>query len=105
MPPIITPLISLTDAQEMQRKNPRTFSAPTADEIMALRTRAHVKVCAGRERFWVQITAASFIVYDPFRSTFRGRIDNDLVYTTEHGLLCDDIITFEGRHIYSTNVP
>lgn len=102
---IVVPLLPFTDAQEMQRRHPSTFSAPTGDEIKGLRTKSYVKVCAGRERFWVQIIGIAFDDVDPHKTVFRGRVDNDLAFKSEHGLDYNDLITFEGRHIYSTEVP
>ena len=101
-PKTAIPMLPFTDAQEMQRQYPDTFSAPTVDEIRGLNKKACVKVCAGNERFWVLITQISPNEQDPFMTDIHARIDNDLVFTEEHGLKCDDIISFEGRHIYAT---
>lgn len=95
----------LTDAQEMARLHPATFSAPSPDDLSRVKPGDYVKVCSwaknltGRtERFWVEVLAVS-------DSGIVGRIDNDLVFTNLHGLEYDDRIEFEARHIYACAPP
>jgi len=92
----------LTDAQQMREKYPDTFGAPSKEQIADLTEGSCAKMCVGRERFWVKVATIDKADPDPFRWKFKGPIDNDLVFTDEHGLSCDDSIEFEGRHIYDT---
>ena len=116
----------LTDAVERNRSYPASFHIPGEAEIDGLSVGDHVKVCVefGRarivpgtdasraaaaasragtdanvdgERFWVQI---AWTDGKPGRDRgFRGRVDNDLVYTDHHGLSYNDELVFDGRHV------
>lgn len=93
---------TLVDAEAEHTAHPRTFAVPGIGEMLALRPGAFVKIGVrfGQpfadepvrgERFWVRVTRMGF--------PMRGTISNDLVYTAEHGLACDDSIEFELRHV------
>jgi uncharacterized protein YegJ (DUF2314 family) len=84
--------INFIDAQEMHKRNPKTFEVPTPDEIKNLKQGDLVKVCENNERFWVTIIKLE-------DEKIVGRIDNDLVFRHEFGY--GDTINFEKRHIYS----
>ena len=85
---------NFVDAQEMSRIHPKTFEAPTADELALIRTGSIVKVCVPPERFWV-------IVKEVNGGKIVGEVNNYLTATDEHGLSNEDIIEFEPRHVYS----
>jgi hypothetical protein len=82
------------DAQQMKKEHPETFYAPTQEELDKIKIRDYAKVCVGRERFWVKVLKIE-------DETITGTIDNDLVFTHEHGLKFDDVISFEKKNIYS----
>lgn len=86
------------NAQQMQRNYPDTFEAPTQDELDNLKAGDYVKVSAGDEKFWCFIKAFE-------GDDIIAEINNDLVRTDRHGLSCGDIILFQKRHVFSTNVP
>lgn len=83
------------DAQALALAHPSTFEAPSPEVLAGLQVGHFVKVCVGRERFWVKLTAL-----DGDRLT--GHVDNDLVRTDQHGLRCGDVVQFERRHVYAT---
>lgn len=84
----------LTDAQAMQVLYPETFEAPTVEQLMKVKVGTSVKVCiADLERPWVTVTEIT-------GDKIRGILDNELVFTGQHGLRLGDYITFEKRHIY-----
>lgn len=85
---------TFTDAQALHRAQPDAFDVPTAREIAALRHGDAVKVCAGRERFWVQVEG-----FDD-RGGIVGSVANDLLFTGEHGPDFGDEIRLERRHIF-----
>lgn len=82
-----------TDAQEMAVKNPKTFEAPSAEELADITTGQSVKVCASPERFWVTVTKVD-------GESVSGVVDNHLVCTGDHGLSLGDTVNFQKRHIY-----
>jgi hypothetical protein len=51
-----------------------------------------VKVCVENECFWVEITELS-------KKLVTGRVDNDMVFTDEHGLKYNDTVNFAKKHI------
>ncbi len=80
------------NAQKMQEKHPKTFEAPTQEELDALTLGKSVKVCHQEERFWVTITAIK-------EDVITGTVDNDLVRS--HPFKYGDAIEFKKEHIYS----
>lgn len=82
-----------TDAQQLMADHPDTFRAPPLSTVLNVGVGDIVKVCAGRERFWVEIAAID-------GAEIIGWVDNDLYFTDEHGLEYDDEVVFEHRHIY-----
>lgn len=85
--------IEFTDAQQMMADHPDTFSAPPIATVLMVGVGDIVKVCAGRERFWVEIAAIE-------GKEIIGWVDNNLYLTEEHGLAYDDEVVFEHRHVY-----
>ena len=91
--------IPFVDAEEMQKKHPETFEAPSldpecAEEIRALKAGDFVKVCALGERFWV-------IILKRENGKMTAMVDNYL-FSAEDGLVLDygDFVEVEDRHIY-----
>jgi len=84
--------VEFVNAQLMARKHSGTFEVPTQDELNNLKPSNFVKVCAFRERFWVEIEEINDEI-------ITGRIDNDLVMTDE--IKFDDVITFKKENIYA----
>lgn len=81
------------NAQQMHRKHPQTFYAPSPQELNALKVGDSVKVCTADERFWVTLTQIG--------QTLTGTVDNDLVNTNIHGLKLGDTVQFNREHIYN----
>lgn len=86
------------DAQDMHKMHPQTFQVPSEAEIAEIIPGAHaVKISAGGERFWVKVQAKR-------GENLVGTVCNDLLCTDTHGLLCDDMVEFETRHIYAIEI-
>ena len=82
------------DAQELKKRFPTTFEAPSPAELAALHAGSIVKICADDvERFWVIVTQVD-------GDRLQGTIDNDLLRSNVHKLKSDDLVSFELRHIY-----
>ncbi|WP_252179475.1 hypothetical protein [Endozoicomonas sp. 4G] len=81
------------NAQQQAIDHPETFKAPTPGELAQVRKGSFVKVCAEPERFWV-------LVEHVIDGMVQGVIDNDLIFTERHGLVCDQRISFELDKIY-----
>lgn len=87
------PEFNFVNAQEMHKKHPSTFEVPSEEEINNLFLGDYCKICAGREQFWVKI-----IEFD--KNEIVGIVNNDLVFTDEHGLRCEDKVKFSPENIY-----
>ncbi len=85
--------LDFVDAQMMRIKNIETFEAPSKEELDELQIDNFVKVCIGGERFWVIVKGIN-------DEKVSGIITNDLVKTHIHGLINDDVVEFEKRHIF-----
>lgn len=88
---------TLIDGVVRSAANPVRFQIPTGDEKAAVASGDHVKIGvempSGRgERFWVKVSSKD-------GDLIHGVVDNDLVYTDEHGLDDTDAVSFEPRHI------
>ena len=81
------------DAQEMAKKHPDTFEAPTMEELSKIKQDDFVKLCLNSERFWVK-------VIEVHEDEIIGEVDNQLYESQPFGL--GDIIAFKQEHIYST---
>lgn len=81
---------NLIDAKQASINSPSTFDYPER-YIKSLVPGNFVKICHNEERFWVELL-------DVDGDELSGRIDNDLVMPQP--FKCDDLITFEKRHIY-----
>lgn len=85
---------TLVNAQEMAKSNPKTFDAPSLRELNAIKKGTSVKICAGKERFWVSVLSVK-------GGSIQGKVDNNLISTNEHGLKFGDDILFGKENIYS----
>jgi len=83
--------IKFVDAQEMHRKNPTRFDVPSATELLAIKMGSTVKVCNGRERFWVNVIGVN-------GEKLLGTVSNNLIGNDEIDF--GDTIDFEKKHIY-----
>ncbi|MFZ6727484.1 hypothetical protein ACO0K2_18490 [Undibacterium sp. MH2W] len=87
-------MVFFNDAQELSKLYPETFEAPSQDELASVREGSLVKICANDvERFWV-------IVKNVDGDKLQGTVDNELSHGEVHHLKCDDVVSFELRHIY-----
>ena len=60
------------NAREMSQKNPNSFSHPSKDELNQIKAKDSVKICVGKERFWVEVEKVE-------DSLITGTIDNNLL--------------------------
>lgn len=79
------------DAQKLHRENPKTFDAPSEEELANIRKGDSVRICNGRERFWVTVTCRH-------GSKIWGNVDNMLVDTTKYNV--GDSVVFNTKHVY-----
>lgn len=86
-------LAKFENAQELRRAFPDTFHAPTERECEFIQQGQFVKVCAGRERFWVKVTEND-------GGCLSGTVNNDLVLTSEHGLVDGDLVCIGYDEVY-----
>ena len=80
----------LVSARQMSTEHPDTFYYPEKD-ILTIKKGDSVKVCNGKERFWVTVE-------EVIDDTVLGTIDNVLVSTKS--LKLGDLILFRKEHIY-----
>lgn len=85
--------VELLDGVLKNQQHPDTFHIPSQKVKDALSSGDYVKVCDNNEKFWVELQSIN-------GDELVGRVDNDLVF--EHPFKCDDIITFEKRHVIGT---
>lgn len=81
------------DAQEMHQKFPKTFDAPGKEELAAIKVGDCVKIAIRSERFWVLVTELG-------DGKIIGTVNNDLVFTVEHGLSYLDEVELEPKNVY-----
>jgi hypothetical protein len=84
----------LVDAQKLAREYPKSFEVPGSDTLASLRSGDSVKVCNGKERFWVRLTEAS-------GSQLRGVVSND-IRARRYGK--GDTIQFRARNVYDVQI-
>lgn len=86
------------DAIALSIKHPETFSVPTTEDIdnVSKGIYTHVKVAIGGERFWVIVTSI-----DTDEQIIKGEINNDLLFTEQHGLKCGDEVELKYSNVYS----
>ncbi len=84
----------LVNAQEMMLLHPLTFEAPTMVELLTLKVGDSVKISCCNERFWVIVTNINF-------DEVQGTVDNNLIFSEDHGLDFGDLISFKLHNIYN----
>lgn len=82
------------DVQKMHAENPHTFKVPSHEELMDIEEDDFVRVCAGKERFWVRVTGIE-------EDNLIGRVCGDLIYTDLHGLNWSDEVMFSRDNVYN----
>lgn len=82
------------NAQELARQYPDTFWAPSAADLALIAPGVYVKVAAGCERFWVEVTNIE-------GDCITGVVRNDLVNTRRHGYRWNDVVTFHSDNVYN----
>lgn len=70
------------------------FNAPSREELARVEVSDIVKICNGRERFFVEVTKIL-----KTKDKIYGVVSNELVCGSEYN--AGDTVTFERRHIYS----
>lgn len=84
-------IYNFENAQELQKANPETFSAPSAQDLAGLTRGTFVKVCLNDERFWSIIISIE-------KDSIIARVNNELVLAQP--FKCGDVIEFHGCNIY-----
>ena len=82
----------LVNAQEMAKKYPETFEAPSKEELNKVKVGDSVKICIdNKERLWVSVTEIT-------ENLLKGTIDNCPVVleNIDYG----DTISFKKENIY-----
>lgn len=87
---------SLHNAQLMKELHPTTFFAPSQEDLADITVGSIIKVATvhGSERFWVKVTE----VVD---GVITGIVDNDLLFTEQHGYKDGDLISFHTCNVYN----
>ena len=78
----------------MNKQHPDTFFVPSKRELNNLKPLDTVKVACNGERFWTIITEIK-------KSYITVKVENDLLFTEEHGIKYGDIIRFKIDNIFS----
>lgn len=86
--------VNFIDAQQMKKEHPDTFEAPNQKELNKIKVDSLVKICVEGERFWTVVTKVE-------NDTITAIVNNELVMTHKHGLMCYDVLTFEKKNVYS----
>ena len=80
------------NAQEMAKRYPDTFEAPSLKELSEIKQNDFIKVCLNDERFWVHVIEVD-------EDEIRGKVDNNLFESQPFNM--DDIIACKKEHVYS----
>ncbi len=81
------------DAQEMHKKNPKTFDAPSEDELNGIEVGDNVKVSCNNERFWIQVVSID-------GDKIEGAVNNDLIQEANEELTYGTVVTVEKKNVY-----
>jgi hypothetical protein len=73
---------------------PDTFEIPDESSRKSIQAEQFAKIVAGQERFWVKVIQSI-----PQSNSYIGRVDNDLIYTEEHGLSYNDLVEFNEKNV------
>ena len=84
------------DAQERHQENPAIFWAPSQEELNEIKKGFSVKICNGRERFWVNVVNVN-------ENKLIGIVANELIYETPYNN--GDKVSFFKKNIYQINSP
>lgn len=82
--------IEFEDAQHLAKKYRDTFFAPTQEELNDIKPGDFIKVCASKERFWIEVISVE-------NERIEGKAANDLLMDE---LRFNDTICVELRHVY-----
>lgn len=91
---IRTVIPRLVDAQKLAREFPKSFEVPESNTLASLRSGDSVKVCNGKERFWVRLIEAN-------GSKLRGVVSND-IRARRYGK--GDTIQFRSLNVYDVQI-
>ena len=89
-PQLFTDIV-FSDAQQLKRENPDTFTTPSDEDLLALEVGDIVKVCDGEERFWN-------VVKEINGDVIVAEVNNCLIGDQPYGV--GHLIQFSKRHIY-----
>ena len=80
----------------MQELHPDTFSAPSQEALAKIAGGSLVKIATihGSERFWVNVT-------EVVGELVTGTVDNDLLFTEQHGYKDGDMVSFYKHNVYN----
>lgn len=91
---IVKPKQPFDNAQKKKQQYPNTFWAPDKELLDSIKPGKFVKVCVGRERFWVKVEQRK-------GESITGSVTNALLLVDEHGLKLYDWIRFKPCHVYN----
>ncbi|VVC75967.1 hypothetical protein AQUSIP_12680 [Aquicella siphonis] len=80
------------NAQMQAILHSKTFNAPTLNDLESIKVNDSVKICNGRERFWVTVKLIE-------ADNIIGKIDNHLTNTSKYNY--GDYVKFKSYHIYN----
>lgn len=89
--------IEFVNAQEMAVKYPKTFEAPTEQDLQDIEISDYVKICPGNERFWCCVVSI-----DKDKRTIVGAVSNSLL---EYDWLPGDELEFNFDNVYQILKP
>jgi hypothetical protein len=94
----MTAEFNFIDGVQRNKENPDTFRIPSDEDKRNVKVGDNLKVgctAAGlTERFWVKVTGIG-------EDCYLCQVDNELVYTTMHGLSHGDPVAVQHKHILS----
>jgi len=83
--------IVFEDAQRLKLLHPNTFYAPEPEDLAKIAPGEIVKVCAFRERFWVEVLSVE-------GDHITGKVNNELL---TQKLKYNDIVRFKANNVYN----
>jgi hypothetical protein len=89
-PQLFTDVV-FSEAQQLKRENPDTFTTPSDEDLLALEVGDIVKVCDGEERFWN-------VVKEINGDVIVAEVNNCLIGNQPYSV--GHLIQFSRRHIY-----
>jgi uncharacterized protein YegJ (DUF2314 family) len=81
------------NAKEMHKNHPDEFSIPSQAMLDSIKKADNVKVCAGKERFWVYVTERE-------GNNIKGVVNNNLINTSVHGLKLGSKVEVTTDNVY-----